>query len=119
VIYKRCGETGKRVIRAVRSQEFHDYNARLRRRQDNRSDDDLFLRQLRAEVPGGGYAVVVGNDSFYQSFVRKVVEQSSKIKVGYGLDESVQMGPVRDPEKKARILKYIDIGVKARSQTDP
>ena len=34
------------------------------------------------------------------------------IKVGYGLDESVQMGPVRDKSKKANILKYIETGIK-------
>lgn len=57
-------------------------------------------------------AVIVGDDRFYKNFVDKVLEQASKIKVGYGLDESVQMGPVRDKEKKANIIRYIETGIK-------
>ena len=37
---------------------------------------------------------------------------ASKIKVGYGLDESIQMGPVRDKEKRDKIMGYIEIGSK-------
>lgn len=37
---------------------------------------------------------------------------ASRIKIGYGLDESVQMGPVRDKEKKEKILGYIETGIK-------
>jgi malonate-semialdehyde dehydrogenase (acetylating)/methylmalonate-semialdehyde dehydrogenase len=42
----------------------------------------------------------------------KVIDQSSRIKIGYGLDESVQMGPVRDKKKKENIIRYIEIGIK-------
>ena len=42
----------------------------------------------------------------------------SKIKVGYGLDESIQMGPVRDKEKKEKILRYIEIRYKRGRETD-
>ena len=31
--------------------------------------------------------------------------------MGSGLDESVQMGPLRDAEKKASIIKYIESGI--------
>jgi malonate-semialdehyde dehydrogenase (acetylating)/methylmalonate-semialdehyde dehydrogenase len=58
-------------------------------------------------------AVIVGeDDKFYNEFVAKVVAMASRIKVGYGLDESVQMGPLRDKAKKENVLKYIDIGLK-------
>ena len=57
-------------------------------------------------------AVVVGDDKFYNSLVDKVVEAAKNIKVGYGLDESVQMGPLRDAEKKQKVLRYVDIGIK-------
>jgi malonate-semialdehyde dehydrogenase (acetylating)/methylmalonate-semialdehyde dehydrogenase len=58
-------------------------------------------------------AVIVGeDDDFYNEFVSKVVAMAKKIKVGYGLDESVQMGPLRDPAKKQNVLNYIDIGIK-------
>ncbi len=40
-----------------------------------------------------------------------VADAASKIIIGYGLDESVQMGPVRDKEKKEKILEYIESGI--------
>ena len=39
------------------------------------------------------------------------VDAASKINIGYGLDGSVQMGPVRDKDKKENILRYIESGV--------
>jgi malonate-semialdehyde dehydrogenase (acetylating)/methylmalonate-semialdehyde dehydrogenase len=58
-------------------------------------------------------AVICGaDDKFYNMFVEKILAQTSKIKVGYGLDESIQMGPVRDPKKKQNILGYIESGIK-------
>jgi malonate-semialdehyde dehydrogenase (acetylating)/methylmalonate-semialdehyde dehydrogenase len=44
--------------------------------------------------------------------VEKVTERAKGIRIGYGLDESVQMGPVRDAKKKESILNYIEIGLK-------
>lgn len=61
----------------------------------------------------GTVLCVVGDDAFYNRFLNDVVDTASKIKVGYGLDESTQMGPVRDAKKKARILGYIEDGIKA------
>ena len=58
-------------------------------------------------------AVIVGDDDkFYKDFVDKVIERVSSIKVGYGLDESVQMGPLRDKAKKENVLRYIETGLK-------
>lgn len=57
--------------------------------------------------------VVVGRDDrSYQTFVDSVVKAASGIRIGYGLDESVQMGPLRDPAKKERVLRYIERGLK-------
>src|SRR3974390_3223011 len=39
----------------------------------------------------------------------EVTAMSSKIRVGYGLDESIQM---RDKEKRDKIMGYIEIGIK-------
>ena len=62
-------------------------------------------------LAGSNICVVGENDSFYESFRDKVVEATTKIRVGYGLDESVQMGPVKSKDKKERILGYIEKGV--------
>lgn len=49
--------------------------------------------------------------TLYKKIVDKFVEVASKVRVGYGLDESVQMGPLRDEEKKRNITRYIEKGV--------
>ncbi|KUK97108.1 MAG: Methylmalonate-semialdehyde dehydrogenase (Acylating) [Parcubacteria bacterium 32_520] len=61
----------------------------------------------------GTNIIIVGEDKvFYQKFRDAFVEKASKIRVGYGLDESVQMGPVRDKTKKERVVSYIEKGIK-------
>ncbi|MCJ7607748.1 MAG: CoA-acylating methylmalonate-semialdehyde dehydrogenase [Thermoplasmata archaeon] len=40
--------------------------------------------------------------------LEKFVEGSKKIKMGYGLDESINMGPVISAASKKRVLSYID-----------
>ena len=56
--------------------------------------------------------LVIGDDEFYNNFMKRIIEAVKSIKIGYGLDESVQMGPLRSPDKKQSVLRYIDIGVK-------
>ncbi len=112
VIYKRCGETGKRVIAQCGAKNFMTIMPDC--------DVDRTIAAMMTSYFGNAgqrclsaaVAVIVGNDDkFYRNFVDKVVDQTSKIKVGYGLDESVQMGPVRDKDKKANILRYIESGL--------
>ena len=42
--------------------------------------------------------------------MRRFVERALKIKVGNGLDESIEMGPAINEEQLNRDLSYIDIG---------
>jgi len=53
--------------------------------------------------------VAVGN--IYDEVKRKFVEASKQLQLGYGLDESVDMGPVVTKDAKKRILGYIEKGV--------
>ena len=60
----------------------------------------------------GANLVVVGDDeAFYQRFLKGVSETASKIKIGYGLDESVQMGPLQSVGRKENVLGYIERGL--------
>jgi malonate-semialdehyde dehydrogenase (acetylating)/methylmalonate-semialdehyde dehydrogenase len=54
-------------------------------------------------------AVTVGDAQ--KTFREAIVETAGALKVGYGLDESVQMGPVITPESKTRIEACIAQGV--------
>jgi len=49
--------------------------------------------------------------AFYKKVVDAFVDAASRIRVGYGLDESVQMGPLRDKTKKQRVIGYIQKGI--------
>ncbi len=60
----------------------------------------------------GANLLIIGDDDFYSNFMNKITEAVKSIRIGYGLDESVQMGPLRSPDKKQSVLRYIDIGVK-------
>jgi malonate-semialdehyde dehydrogenase (acetylating)/methylmalonate-semialdehyde dehydrogenase len=116
VIYKRCGETGKRVIAQCGAKNFMTIMPDCDIDRTIAAMMTSFFGNAGQRCLAAANAVIVGNDSFYRSFVEKTIAQASKIKVGYGLDESVQMGPVRDREKKARILKYIETGIKEGAQ---
>ncbi|MBN1678011.1 MAG: CoA-acylating methylmalonate-semialdehyde dehydrogenase [Candidatus Thermoplasmatota archaeon] len=54
----------------------------------------------------GSNLVLVGDVA--EPFMKKFVEASGKIRVGYGLDESINMGPVISAKSKKKVLGYID-----------
>jgi malonate-semialdehyde dehydrogenase (acetylating)/methylmalonate-semialdehyde dehydrogenase len=58
----------------------------------------------------GSNLILIGDVA--EPFMNKFVEASKKIRVGYGLDESVNMGPVVSAKSKKKILEYIDGAIK-------
>lgn len=60
----------------------------------------------------GANVVAVGDDAFYQQLKKKLLEAAKAVKTGYGLDETVQMGPLRSAQAKEKVLSYIETGVK-------
>ena len=120
VIYKRCGETGKRCIAQAGAKNFALVMP----------DADLdgtiaacmtsFFGNTGQRCLANTNLVVVGEgmtEKEHQAFYRKVVDAfvgaASKITIGYGLDQSVQMGPLRDAAKKKTVLGYIEQGIQA------
>jgi malonate-semialdehyde dehydrogenase (acetylating)/methylmalonate-semialdehyde dehydrogenase len=60
----------------------------------------------------GANAVVVGDDNtFYERFIDAFVEAASTVRVGDGLDESIQMGPLQTRESKKRVIGFIEKGI--------
>lgn len=57
----------------------------------------------------GSMVVAVG--AIYEKLREKLVESASRIKVGYGLDEETEMGPVVSKRHMERVLGYIQKGV--------
>ncbi|MCS6884090.1 MAG: aldehyde dehydrogenase family protein [Acidobacteriota bacterium] len=53
---------------------------------------------------------VVVHRKVYQEFAEKFVSRARKIKVGNGLDETVEMGPSHSESQMQTVLNYIEIG---------
>lgn len=113
VIYRKCGETGKRVIAQCGAKNFmvimHDCNVP---RTVPALLTSFFGNTGQRCLAGSNLLIVGDDDKFYDDFVNQVVAATKNIKIGYGLDESVQMGPLRDKEKKENVLRYIELGIK-------
>ncbi len=56
-------------------------------------------------------AVLVPVGDAYEKVVPKFVEMASKLKIGYGLDESVELTPLVTKKAKERVISYINKGV--------
>ncbi len=113
VIYKRCGETGKRVIAQCGAKNFMIVMPDANVTATIQAAQTSFFGNTGQRCLAAANFVVVGeDDKFYNSFMENLVGRVSKIKIGYGLDESVQMGPIRDKSKKDRGVSYIEKGVK-------
>lgn len=111
-IYKRCGESCKRVIAQGGAKNFMVIMPDCNIKATIPALLTSFFGNTGQRCLSGANLVVVGDDDkFYNSFMDTMVDAASKINIGYGLDESVQMGPVRDKDKKENILRYIESGV--------
>jgi len=117
VIYRRCGETGKRVIAQCGAKNFMVVMPDCNVDKTIPAIMTSFFGNAGQRCLAAANLVVVGEDKgFYKSFIEKVVDAVKNIKIGYGLDESVQMGPMRDVSKKENVLRYIDIGLQERAK---
>jgi len=112
IIYKGCGDTGKRVIVQGGAKNF------IVVMPDTNIDRTIaalmtsFFGNTGQRCLSGANLVIVGNNNeFYKRFVDKIVDTTSKMRVGYGLDETTQMGPIRDKGKKGKVIGYIKNGI--------
>ena len=113
VIYPGCGKTGKRCIAQGGAANI------LVIMPDCNVDATIaglltsFFGNAGQRCLAGQTLIIVGDDKkFYDEFMTKMRERAAGIVIGNGLDESVQMGPLRDPQKKQNVLNYIEIGEK-------
>lgn len=51
-------------------------------------------------------------DSVYNTFREMVLEAAKALKVGYGLDESTEMGPLTTLQGKEKVLAFVEKGLK-------
>ena len=118
VIYKKCGETGKRVIAQAGAKNFMLVMPDANLEATIAACMTSFYGNAGQRCLSGANLIIVGEgldkqsaDAFYRKIVDAFVDAASKIRVGYGLDESVQMGPLRDEAKKKRVISFIEKGI--------
>jgi len=108
-VYKRAGENGKRVQCQTGAKNFIVV-----------MPDAVLYRTVPALLTSffgcagerclsGAVLLAVGD--VYEKLKEKFVDAASKVKVGYGLDETAQMGPVVSKRHMERVLGYIEKGL--------
>ena len=111
-VYRKCGETGKRVIAQCGAKGFLVVMPDADIEKTVPGLIPSFFGNAGQRCLAAANLVIIGDDRFYGEFIDAVVEAASKIKVGYGLDETVQIGPLQSVDGKERVLRYIEKGIK-------
>jgi malonate-semialdehyde dehydrogenase (acetylating)/methylmalonate-semialdehyde dehydrogenase len=111
VIYKTATAHGKRVQAQCGAKNFlvvmpdADVNRTIA------SLMTSFFGNTGQRCLSGANLIIVGDDAFYSRFLQKVVTASSNIRISYGLDENIQMGPLQAETRKKRVLGFIEQGI--------
>jgi len=110
-IYRKCGEAGKRVIAQAGAKNFVVIMPDAEVNQTLVSLISSFFGNTGQRCLSGANLLIVGDDKFYRTFVDKLVDTAANIRIGDGLDESVQMGPLQNADSKKRVLDFIEKGI--------
>jgi malonate-semialdehyde dehydrogenase (acetylating) / methylmalonate-semialdehyde dehydrogenase len=111
-IYARAGQNGKRAIAQGGAKNFMVIMPDCNVKGTIPAMMTSFFGNTGQRCLSGANLLVVGkDDQFYRDFVNQIVAAASKIVIGYGLDDSVQMGPLKDKSKKERVLGFIESGI--------
>jgi malonate-semialdehyde dehydrogenase (acetylating)/methylmalonate-semialdehyde dehydrogenase len=118
VVYKGCGATGKRVIAQCGAKNYALVMPDADIPRTVAACMTSFFGNAGQRCLANANLVVVGEGmsaaayrAFNQEVVDAFVDASQRISIGNGLDESVQMGPLRDVAKKQRVVEYIERGI--------
>ncbi len=111
-VYQKCGETGKRAVVQTSAKNF------LLVMPDTDIERTIpalltsFFGNTGQRCLSGANLVIVGkDDAFYKRILDAFIDGASRIRVGYGLDESIQMGPMQSVDGKHRVTEYIEKGI--------
>jgi len=118
-VYRKCGESGKRVIAQCGAKNFMVIMPDCEVERTIAALLTSFFGNAGQRCLSGANLVIVGeDDTFYKRFLTAFVDAASKIRVGYGLDESTQMGPMQTVDSKKRVIEYIECGIKLKVTGD-
>jgi len=113
VVYKKCGETGKRSIVQASAKNFLTVMPDANIEATIPALLTSFFGNTGQRCLSGANLIIVGkDDAFYNRVLNAFVDAASRIRVGYGLDESIQMGPMQSVDGVQRVIGYIEKGIK-------
>lgn len=111
-VYKKCGRHGKRVIAQAGAKNFIVLMPDAEIDRAMVSLISSFFGNTGQRCLSGANLLIVGEDKVYQDFMEKFTAAVADIRVGDGLDESVQMGPLQNESSKQRVIGMIEQGIK-------
>jgi len=118
IVYRKCGETGKRVIAQCGAKNFLVVMPDADLDRTISACMTSFYGNTGQRCLAGANLVIVREglsaseyQSFYNDVVDRFVDAASRIRMGYGLDDTVQMGPIHDEGKKHKVIGYIEQGL--------
>jgi malonate-semialdehyde dehydrogenase (acetylating)/methylmalonate-semialdehyde dehydrogenase len=120
VVYRRCGETGKRVIAQCGAKNFAVVMPDANIDRTIAACMTSYYGNTGQRCLANANLVVVGeglsnaeHEAYYNEVVDAFVAAANRIRIGYGLDDTVHMGPLRDERKKQNVLRHIEKGIEA------
>lgn len=112
IIFEGCGKTQKRCIAQGGAKNYILIMPDCDVKSTIPALLTSFFGNTGQRCLAGANLVMVGEDEkFYSYFMEELLTAAKNIVIGYGLDESVQMGPIRDRAKKDNVLEYIELGL--------
>jgi malonate-semialdehyde dehydrogenase (acetylating)/methylmalonate-semialdehyde dehydrogenase len=117
IIYKKAAARGKRVQAQCGAKNYlvvmHDADI-------NSTIPSLlssFFGNTGQRCLAGANLVMVGEDiNWIKKTITRIKKAASKIKIGYGLEEGIQMGPLQNIHRKERVVEYIHKGIEEGAQ---
>jgi malonate-semialdehyde dehydrogenase (acetylating)/methylmalonate-semialdehyde dehydrogenase len=112
IIYKEAAATGKRVQAQCGAKNhlvvMDDANVEA----TISSLLSSFFGNTGQRCLAGANLVMVGEDSkWIDDTLSKIKSAASNIKLGYGLEEGIQLGPLQAEHRKKRVVSYIERGL--------
>jgi malonate-semialdehyde dehydrogenase (acetylating) / methylmalonate-semialdehyde dehydrogenase len=108
-VYKTCGETGKRVQSLGGAKNFLLVMPDADLKKGMPSILTSFYGCAGERCLSGSVLVAVGD--VYEELKEKFVAASKTLKIGNGLEEGVQMGPLVSQKHKEKVIGYIEKGI--------
>ncbi len=109
IVYRKCGETGKRVQSLGGAKNFLV------------AMPDMNIEASVPNIISSAYgcagqrclacSTIIAVAEIHEPIRDAFLDAARRMKVGYGMDETVQMGPVISQAHKERVLGYIEKGI--------